>query len=149
MTVAEANGAVWRRKHDDPTAPVKSTTRRILYPTSLEEVIEVCANLLRGERATCAGSHWSLSTGAVADTIFVETHDPNNAFTAMGRTLFEVVPGCLSDMTLEHLANQVQPEYSTGTFGENAGEYYLHVETGKRVYQAYAELDQGDDGNTD
>ncbi|GAA1980335.1 hypothetical protein [Microbacterium pumilum] len=149
MTVTEVNGAVWRRKHDDPAAPTRSTTTRILYPTSLEEVIELCANRPGGGRATSAGSHWSLSVGAVADSTFVETHDPNNAFPAMGRTLFEVVPGCLSDAMLDRLEHEFQPEYSTTTFGEDVGEYYVHIETGKRVYQAYAELDQGDDANAD
>lgn len=148
MTTTEVNGAMWRRKHDDPAAPTRPSTPRILYPTSLEEVIELCTTRRRGERATCAGSHWSLSAGAVADVTFIETHDPNNAFPAMARTLFDVVPGCLSDTMLDHLEGQTQPEYSTSTVEENAGEYYVHVETGKRVYQAYAELDQGDDANS-
>ncbi|MEU1973450.1 hypothetical protein ABZ477_17480 [Microbacterium sp. NPDC019599] len=147
MSVMELNGAMWRRKHDDPAAPTRPTTPRILYPTSLEEVIELCATRPRGQRATGAGSHWSLSMGAVADVSFVETHDPTDVQKAMGRTLFDVVPGCLSDAMLDHLAQQQQPEYSDRTFGENAGEYYVHIETGKRVYQAYAELDQGDDAN--
>ena len=121
MTVTQVNGALWRRKHDDPAAPTRPLAPRILYPTSLEEVIELCATRPRGERATCAGSHWSLSTGAVADVTFIETHDPNNAFPAMGRTLFDVVPRCLSDAMLDYLANQQQPEYSTSSFGENAG----------------------------
>lgn len=149
MAVTEVNGGVWRRKHDDPALPTAPSAPRILYPTSLEEVIEICANRLAGERMTAGGSHWSLSTGAVADTTFVETHDPNNLFPAMGRTLFEVVPQCLSDDMLDYLAGQQQPGFSTTSFGENEGEYYVHIESGKRVYQAYAELDTGDDNNPD
>lgn len=56
----------------------------------------------------------------------------------MGRTLFEVVPGCLADKFLSDLDAR-----ST----KSAPEYYVHFESGKRIYQLYSELDVGDSQN--
>lgn len=67
----------------------------------------------------------------------------------MGKPLFEVVPGCLHDALIEAMAKITQPVYDQNSFGENAGFYLVHFETGKRVDQLYAELDQGDDNNAD
>jgi hypothetical protein len=47
-----------------------------------------------------------LSPAAISDDIFIETHDPNNQFRAMGRTLYEVVPGCLSQAFLEVISTR-------------------------------------------
>src|SRR5262249_32792456 len=89
-------------------------------------------------------SHWALSRAAVADTTFVETHDPNDIFPAMGRTLREVVPGCLNDEALNELG-QRSSAFDPASQTPNPTPYYVHIETGKRVYQLYAELDVGDD----
>jgi hypothetical protein len=115
-----------------------------VFPTSLEEVIEVCATRRRGERLHAAGSHWALSDAAFADHTFVETHDPNDLFPAMGRTLYDVVPECLNDELIMAFANQTVPAYDATHSHMNSGAYLVHFETGKRVFQAYAELDQGD-----
>ena len=64
----------------------------------------------------------------------------------MGRTLYEVVPGCLHPAFLQTLKG-LTPAYDPSSSQENAGFYPVHVETGKRVYQLYAELDLGDDDN--
>ena len=39
--------------------------------------------------------------------------------------------------------------YNTTSHVPNDGTYFVHVQTGKRVFQLYAELDQGDDNNPD
>ncbi|MGH9889726.1 MAG: hypothetical protein ACREBE_29630, partial [bacterium] len=97
------------------------------------------------QRLKAAGSHWALSNAAISDNTFIETHDVHNVAQAMGKTLFEVVPGCLNNQFLLAMANIQQPAF--GPAAENAGFYLAHVQTGKRVYQLYSELDQGDDGN--
>lgn len=145
MSVDEVLGQPWTRKHDEPGKPTIPSASRTLYPRSLEQLIEICVKRKPNDRATAAGSHWALSDSAIADSMFVETHDPQNLFQAMGKTLFEVVPGCLNDNFVSLLANQDQPQYEPGTFGEGSGFYLAHFETGKRVYQLYAELDRGDD----
>jgi hypothetical protein len=144
MTVSELLNVAWTRKHDDPGTPRFASVPRIVFPTSLEEVIEVCSTRGPGERFHAAGSHWALSDAAFADHTFVETHDPNNLFPAMGRTLYDVVPGCLNDELIAALASQTVPAYDATHSRMNAGAYLVHFETGKRVFQAYAEMDQGD-----
>jgi hypothetical protein len=73
--VTEELGAVWNRKHDDPGVPTVASAPSTLYPTSLEDVIDLCANR-PGAGMTAAGSHWALSDAAIADNTFIETHDP-------------------------------------------------------------------------
>ena len=143
--------APWTRKHDDPSAPLIASARTT-HPASLQELIELCANRAPTDHLTAAGSHWALSDAAIADDVFVETHAaasfvPATLFQAMGRTLFDVVPGCLSAGFVESMANMKQPAYDANNFETNAGFYLVHFETGKRIYQLYAELDQGDDNN--
>jgi len=128
----------WTRKHDLPGAPI--TVPRIAGPTSLEDLIALCATHPPNQRLHAAGSHWALSTAAFSDHTFIETHDPDNVRLGMARTLHTVVPNCLSEQFLNFMARQEVP-----TFEQNEGSqtsYFIHVETGKRIYQLYAELDQ-------
>ena len=143
----ETFGQPWTRKHDNPSIPTVVAGPHTGFPKSLEELIFFCANRHPKQRATAAGSHWSLSRGAIADNSFIETHDPHGFHQAMGKTLFEVVPGCLSDECIKLLAKR-KPVFDPTSASENFGEYLVHFETGKRVYQLYAELDQGDDNNS-
>jgi hypothetical protein len=149
VAVTETANSPWTRKHDNPAIPTVPLAPRTVYPTSLEDLIEICSTRPPGQGCTAAGSHWSLSTGAVADTAFIETHDPRNVFQAMAKTLVDVVPGCLTDQMVDYLASQQQPVFDAQSVPEpdNPGEYYVHIETGKRVYQLYSELDAGDDQN--
>lgn len=145
----EASGRPWTRKHDQPGVPLLLSTSRIVYPTSLAQLIELCASSSgRAEPKKAAGSHWALSRAAISDSTFVETHDPNNIEPAMGRTLREVLPGCISSDYLEALANLHPLPYGSQV-SENEGVYPVHVESGKRVYQLCAELDWGDDDSAD
>lgn len=134
--------APWARKHDMPGEPLIPNAGETLYPHTLEDVIEVCR---RGGHLMAAGSHWALSDAAISDGAFVETHDPNNVLVAMGRTLYEVVPGCLTPEFMASLAN-VNPLPFDSTSGvDNESFYLVHFETGKRVYQLYSELDYGEE----
>ncbi|SFO42608.1 hypothetical protein SAMN05216332_11624 [Nitrosospira briensis] len=145
MAIDEVDGQNWTRKHDNPSFPVVSNAPRTLYPKSLEDLIHICTNRAPSERIHAAGSHWALSEAAISDSVFVETHDPNNLHQAMGRTLYDVVPACLNPHFVRMLRDVVMPEFDSKNVGENEGLYPIHVETGKRVYQLYAELDHGDD----
>jgi hypothetical protein len=105
---------------------------RILYPTSLQDLIEICANRAASTRLKAAGSHWALSSAAISDNVFIETHDRNNVFTAMGRRLYEVVPGCLSETYMRFMAAQHPPKFANDVVTYNDNTFYLvHVETGK------------------
>jgi len=64
----------------------------------------------------------------------------------MDKTLFDVVPGCLTDHFIGMLAS-LTPTFDPTSFQENEGFYLVHFETGKRIFQLYSELDQGDDNN--
>jgi hypothetical protein len=147
MAVTNVSGRRWTRKHDNPGVPTVPSAPMTWFPTSLEDVIELCAAGNPG--MTAAGSHWALSTTAIADTNFVETHDPDITSPAMAKTLTEVVPGCLSRELLTRMAAAPPSSYSTTSHVPNDGTYFVHVQTGKRVFQLYAELDQGDDNNLD
>lgn len=128
--------ATWRRKHDEPGTSFRAPA--ICYPTSLEELIELCGTTR--ERMHAAGSHWGLSTAALSDHTFIETHDPANRHRAMARTLFDVIPGCMTDEFLDTMGLHHPVQFKHNTNDETP--YFVHVETGKRVYELYAELDQ-------
>lgn len=160
MTISQVTNAPWARKHDMPGTPLFPSAPVIMFPHGLQDVIDICST--QGVRGKAAGSHWALSTAAVSDGVFVETHDPNEKFPAMGRTLFDVVPGCLTTNFLQTLAAQTPPPYdATHVVGADStagpdvtvvpeatpGTYFVHCETGKRIFQLYAELDIGDDAN--
>ena len=143
MAIPQAQFAPWTRKHDEPGNPLFSQVATILFPQSLEDLIEICKNRPASQRLRAAGSHWALSAAAISDHTFIETHDPKEFFPAMGRTLRDVVPGCLSDAFLTKLNNVTSTNAATGLISVPPS-YFVHFESGKRVYQLYAELDRGD-----
>lgn len=145
--IADAVGAPWTRKHDLPGTGVEGARR--VYPTSLEDLIEICAQHAAGTHLKAAGSHWALSDAAISDDLFIETHDPDDVYPAMGRTLYEVVPGCLNEAFVAGMARARPPVFGGHLDPLNDAYYLVHVETGKRVYQLYAELDHGDDDRRD
>ena len=145
MATIEVDGQDWTRKHDNPSSPRVPKAPRTLYPQSLEDLVEICSSRPANQRIRAAGSHWALSEAAVSDHIFVECNDPQNLHPAMGKTLYEVVPPCLNPDFVKALAQRVVPPFDTNHVGENQGLYPIHIETGKRVYQLYSELDHGDD----
>lgn len=141
MACTEVSGKPWTRKHDNPAVPLFVGVPVTAFPNSLECLIELCASHAPGDRLKAAGSHWALSEAAISDRIFVETHDPTNTIQAMGRTLDEVVPGCLDAAFYEALKQRRPAPYDRRHEGENTGLYPVHFETGKRVFQLYSELD--------
>jgi hypothetical protein len=143
MALDEVFNQAWTRKHDDPTTPVVPAAPRTVYPQSLECVIKLCSTRGPEEMMHAAGSHWALSTAAMSDHTFIETHDPKNIHQALGRTLYEVIPNCMNDAFITALASRRVLPFNVDTKDENL--YPIHIETGKRVYQLYAELDFGDD----
>jgi hypothetical protein len=139
MTIPQSLFAPWTRKHDKPGVPLIPQAPVTVFPSSLEDLIQICSNRAPNQRLRAAGSHWALSTAAVSDHVFIETHDFHEVFPAMGRTLFDVVPACLSDQFLVELNADSQKN--------GANKYFFHFESGKRIYQLYAEMDVGDSQN--
>jgi len=125
----------WTRKHDDPRFNLIPNAPKIVYPKTLPDLIELCRNRPASERFRAAGSHWALSPAAISDHTFIETHDPRNIHQAMGKTLHDVIPACISDAYLDAI----------GRSNEEPTSSLIHVEAGKRIYQLYAELDTPDD----
>lgn len=142
----------WKRKHDLSAIGAP----RIVFPTLLEGLIQICKTRAPGERLKAAGSHWALSDAAISDHDFIETNDPNPELHpgtngAMDRTLLEVVPGCLSAGFLAQLGARRLVGYQRATSDadkydveENIGPFFVHFETGKRIYQLYSEMDVAD-----
>ncbi|MES5896772.1 hypothetical protein [Bacillus cereus group sp. RP43] len=128
MPIEESQNTPWTRKHFISHAP------KIVYPKSLEELIELCQNRPSGQRFKAAGSHWALSEAAVSDHTFIETNDPRDVHRAMGKTLTNVIPNCLNRDYIKHMVETEKEKKQKS--------YLVHVESGKRIYQLYAELDQ-------
>jgi hypothetical protein len=142
--IPQSQFAPWTRKHDKPGEPLIPQAPLIMYPQTLEDLITICATRPAGQQLHAAGSHWALSQAALSDHTFIETHDWNNLIPAMGRTLYDVVPGCMSAGFLDQLnASVSDPALAVIPV------YYVHFEAGKRIYQLYAELDVGDGANGD
>ena len=121
--------APWARKHDLPGSPLIPQAPTIAFPQSLEDMIAICKGGSATERLHAAGSHWALSEAALSDQTFIETHDYNNVIPAMGRTLTEVVPSCLSASFLDWL------NASTAGRGVTEAPFsFVHIESGKRIY---------------
>jgi len=133
----------WTRKHDKPGVPLIPAAQSIMYPQSLADIIQICSTRPPGQRLHAAGSHWALSYAAVSDYTFIETHDWYNVVPAMGRTLYDVVPGCMSSTFLDEL-NVLTTDPALAAIPV----YFVHFEAGKRIYQLYAELDVGDGANS-
>jgi len=127
----------WTRFHDDPRTNLFPQVPEVDYPSSLGDLIELCRDRPPEMRLHAAGSHWALSEAAISDHTFIETHDPQGLVPAMNRTLTDVVPGCLHADVLHRMHDPVWPS----RYGS-----LIHVESGKRIYQLYAELDQTDAG---
>lgn len=144
MPVPQQSIGPWSRRHDMPGIPV-APNASIVYPQSLEDLIAVCGSRAPGQYIKAAGSHWALSPAAISDGTFIETHDPNDVVPAMGRTLYDVVPKCLNKELLDWLGEQQPRAFELDAPSVNEGVYFVHVESGKRIYQLYAELDQGEE----
>jgi hypothetical protein len=134
MTIPQMQLAPWTRKHDKPGTPHIAQAPVIMFPRGLEDLVQICQTRPPNKRIRAAGSHWALSEAAVSDNTFIETHDFNEIFPAMGQTLFNVVPRCLSAKFLERFND----------LSERERQYFYHFESGKRIYQLYAEMDRGD-----
>ncbi|MFI8101267.1 hypothetical protein [Streptomyces sp. NPDC086023] len=134
MAIDRDHDKPWTRRHDDPRTALFSSVTEIVYPKSLAELVELCKNRPPGVRYKAAGSHWALSGAAISDDTFIETHDPRGVRQVLGRTLHDVVPGCLHPDLIERMKSA--DFIGMGTL--------CHVEAGKRICQLYAELDETD-----
>ena len=146
MVVAQLHDVPWTRKHDLPGAPLFPSVPTIYYPSSLGDVIEICKSRPARQNLKAAGSHWALSNAAVSDNAFIETHDPNNRFQAMDKTRYDIVPKCLHPQIIGFLKRFPPNQFDEKHPNENEGMYFVHFETGKRIFQLYSELDRGEEG---
>lgn len=55
MAMTEVANAAWTRKHENPTIPTVPTAPRTVYPTSLEDLIEIYSSRI-GVRQVAARS---------------------------------------------------------------------------------------------
>ena len=129
----------WRREHDMPG--VMMTVPAIENPTTLERLIEICREAPPGQRLHANGSHWALSTAAMSDHTFIETHAPDNAHGGLAGTIHDVIPKCMNPAFLGVMRDRNPPSFEQNESGSDVP-YFVHVEAGKRIYQIYAELDQ-------
>ena len=108
MTLVTVEGLPWVREHDPKTQAHIPHAPLTCFPSSLEDLIQICRRPRAGTGLHAAGSHWALCEGAVSDHTFIETHDRAERRPAMGRTLSEVVPSLLTTDYLKQLARLVQ-----------------------------------------
>jgi hypothetical protein len=141
----------WARKHDDVNVPVVPAAPTTYYPKDRQEIKDIINNISPQQRLHAAGSHWALSDCAISDEIFIESHDPKGLQQAMGKTLTNVLLNARTLACTNFFKNQVIPTYPhpspfSGDPSKGGAIYPVHIESGKRIYQLYAELDsmQGD-----
>jgi hypothetical protein len=120
MAVDQRINEPWTRKHDEPGVPLLHTSK-ILYPKSLKRLIKICRDRREGDFFKAAGSHWALSEVAISDRTFVETHDLNHNFSAMDRTLYEVIPNGLTEEFLTLLGSIHLKPFDAPDLSENEG----------------------------
>lgn len=142
----------WTRHHDDPSQPVAPQPLERFHPatggwSALLAIVQRAEAEKREVRAS--GSHWALSRAALTDGFQVETNDPkpdinSAAFSPLNKTLYEVIPGCMTDAAKAFLlAQKVKPFDASAT--PNQSQFYLyHVEAGTTIYELYCRLDTGD-----
>ena len=103
MPVTQVTGASWTRKHDLPGSPLFPSVK-IYYPTSLQDLIQICSALAR-RRAFESG--WkplgSLHGGSQRHRIHRNQRSAENAFAGMDSTLYDVVPARLDPKFLQAL----------------------------------------------
>jgi hypothetical protein len=133
MPVEELRNSPWTRKHGDPRFNLIPAAPRIVYPKSLEELIELCRHRPAGQhfkRPEVTGLSRDQPSAIIPS---LKPTTPRNVHRAMGKTLTNVIPRCLNRDYVEHM---VESERQTQK------SYLVHIEAGKRIYQLYAELDQ-------
>ncbi len=152
----------WGRKHDDPGQPIVRSPLERCYPDSREDLIDILNLALKDydpnkplPELRAVGSHWALSTAAIAHDFLVETHDPEEkllpnsspdySLPHLNRTLDNVIPGCLTPDAIAHFENVMINEAGTITplsHTTNDILFWLyHVEAGTRIYELYSRLD--------
>ena len=109
----------WHRLHDPPVHPGAPLAPWTVRPSSLQEIIDTCKRDPDRGRLHAPGSHWALSEAARSDSVFIETHDPDDGHEALGHTLWNVIPHAMDASRREWMAQQQHP---TAT--------YVHIESG-------------------
>jgi len=109
----------WHRLHDPPVHPGGPLAPWTVRPSSLQEIIDICKRDPDRGRLHALGSHWALSEAARSDSVFIETHDPDDGHEALGHTLWNVIPHAMDASRREWMAQQRHP---TAT--------YVHIESG-------------------
>ncbi len=135
----------WRRLHDGPmAAPIVPMPLRHYHPTTRYELLEIVRDVEkmtgpggRPPEVRAVGSGWALSEAAVTPDVIVETHGLN-------RTLYDVVPGCLTKGTFMDLIGRIPKVPLEPNAADTESSYLYHVEAGTRIYEVYCRLDTHD-----
>ncbi len=145
----------WRRKGDKQNYIRVSAPKRRYYPSSrddlLEMVLEAQSSPDPKPAVRACGRHWALCDVAVTNDFFIETHDPDGDASdrnrpRLNRTLYDVVPECLSRDALRFFHGQAVVAFSSAAAPQPSKFYICHVEAGTRIFELYSRLDEGDDG---
>ena len=135
----------WRRKHDGDNPAVQPAPALRCYPTTLEDLFEIVSKAeTEGKEVRASGSHWALSKAAVTDGFAVETQAPEGDTERLNKTLYDVVPACLTKEALRFFISQGVAPFDP-TVSDPNQIYLFHVEAGTRIYELYSRLDVGDD----
>lgn len=145
---------LWVRKLDGDEHVVADQPQLRLYPANLAELDECVRMGLNPPlgvipQARACGSHWCISEASVTAGYMIETavpvheDDDDQSQPRLNGVLREVVPGCLSAEAWRFFSHQAVAAFNPAI--APAQELYLyHVQTGMRLYELYALLDQDD-----
>lgn len=141
MPTRETFNAPWTRKHDNPKNPLLASVPRQFHPVDLRGLIDFVAT--SNDALHACGTHWALSEAAISDHTFIETTNvppADDQAPALNKTIHDVLPACLNSAYLEMLV-----EKSRSSSRESFT--LAHIESGKKIFQLYAELDSTNGSN--
>jgi hypothetical protein len=147
----------WSRRHDDRGRPIVPSPPFRCYPNSRQDLIDLLNLALKNYDASAptvmpevraSGSHWALSEAALSHDYFAETQNPewlppNYNPPRLNRTLFNVIPSCLTakaDAYFQTMAAAAGGFHDT-TIANDTLFTLSHVEAGTRLYELYSRLD--------
>ncbi|MFF1657755.1 hypothetical protein [Streptomyces sp. NPDC058255] len=76
----------------------------------------------------------------------VHEADGDQTAERLNHVLYNVIPDCLTDEALGYFIHQSAPAFNPSIKPNHVETYLFHVESGMRIYELYALLDEGDVG---
>lgn len=138
--------APWILKHDPFGDPITLDTI-----VAFDDVFDIVTRMSMPEpdkRYRASGSHWALSTAAIADNIAIETNFPGDdappKLSGPAIDLGEIATAQFVDYLWNHRPTVATAIMSDPCLATPFTPFYVHLKSGTRIYEAYSLLDRDD-----